>query len=524
MSRYLSLVQSDKYSVFTIWQYLYSSIKTKRYMYIYVLVYFVMFLLFKCSVILAVLFEMFTLLYMINDSVNIYTQAKYTHRYIRLMIVSICVYAVLLILVVRYYTIVSIFLVSTVVYMVGYISITLALIMLSPIEYMIGLSYIYRAKKKMQKLSYVKVIGITGSYAKTSVKNILYRMLSTRYRVVMSPLNYNTPFGITKTILDYVDDSVDILILEMGIDRVGDMHKLLSLVTPHYAILTNIGRQHMKSMGSIENICKEKYALIDSVSSMGGVTITNNYNSIICRYLHKCNHTLLKSSKIYKCGRYCKSISFTLSNYVYDGSSYYSYSAFKGDTTGSSFDLSIDGRVVCSMSTHLVGEYNVVNILLAIAMSVKLGVGIKDIVTSLDGLYSIDSRMQISVKASGGVVINKGYNSNIDSCKDTLKVLRLYNGKKIIVITPGLIECGEHMYEYNYTFGKYLSDVVSLVYIVGSINKNAITDGLINNGFDKANICYLSTRDEWVDIVNNISQDEVILFENDVVEKYRGVV
>ena len=122
--------------------------------------------------------------------------------------------------------------------------ITLANLLNNPIEKLINYSYIVRAKQKLKQYPNLIVIGITGSFGKTSTKNYLCEMLKQKYNVLITPNSYNTPMGITKTILENLNSSYDIFIVEMGADHNNDIKKLCKIIAPHISIITSVGSQH----------------------------------------------------------------------------------------------------------------------------------------------------------------------------------------------------------------------------------------------------------------------------------------
>ena len=140
-----------------------------------------------------------------------------------------------------------------------------------------GLEYLYfynKAKRKLKSYNNLTVIGITGSYGKTSSKNILNEILSSKYITRPTPKNYNTPYGLMMTINNYLDKFDEVLIAEMGAYTTGRIKNLCDFVHPKYGILTIIGEAHLETFGTRENICKTKFELIESLPE-DGVAILN---------------------------------------------------------------------------------------------------------------------------------------------------------------------------------------------------------------------------------------------------------
>ena len=139
---------------------------------------------------------------------------------------------------------------------------------------------IKKAMAKMRTLKKIKVIGITGSYGKTSTKEFLDVILSEKYRVIKTTGNNNTNIGVAKTVLNKVNDNYDYFICEMGAYKIGEIEEICGIVKPEIGILTGINEQHLDLFGSIENTVKAKFELIEALSKKG-VAILNRDNKYI---------------------------------------------------------------------------------------------------------------------------------------------------------------------------------------------------------------------------------------------------
>ena len=146
-----------------------------------------------------------------------------------------------------------------------------------PVELLIKQYYISKAIRKLKKKKIIK-IGITGSFGKTSTKNILKEILEKKYKVCASPKNYNTEMGLSKTILEYLDDH-NILIAEMGARHKGDIKILAKMVEPDYGIITTIGPQHLETFKSLETIEDTKFELAENLKQDGVMIFNGDSNS-----------------------------------------------------------------------------------------------------------------------------------------------------------------------------------------------------------------------------------------------------
>jgi len=197
---------------------------------------------------------------------------RYTARIIRLFVVSVVLcwglsFAVLWFAAVWCLPLLSVILPGIVL---------LGCLIVWPVELLIRQIYITRATKKLFSPQYASLIriGITGSYGKTTCKNILAAMLSQKYKVVASPASFNTPMGWSKTVLEALKPEHEVFIMEMGARRKGDIKTMVKLFRPHHGLLTGVGSAHLETFKTVENIRKEKYELINAITD--GVKITND--------------------------------------------------------------------------------------------------------------------------------------------------------------------------------------------------------------------------------------------------------
>jgi len=138
-----------------------------------------------------------------------------------------------------------------------------------PFESMIKMIFIQKAKNVLANQSRLIKIGITGSYGKTSSKNILNEILSEKYYVLSTPASFNTPMGLTITIREQLKSIHQVFIAEMGADKVGEIDFLSKFIRPQYAIITSVGPQHLNTFKTLENIIHEKTRLNEHMHFSG---------------------------------------------------------------------------------------------------------------------------------------------------------------------------------------------------------------------------------------------------------------
>lgn len=368
-----------------------------------------------------------------------------------------------------------------------------------PIEKIISNSYIKKAKKKLKSIHNIKVVGITGSYAKTTVKNILATILSEKFKVCSTPSSFNTPLGLSKTILSKLTDEHQIFIAEMGAKQRWDIKELCEMVCPEIGIITGITNQHLLTFGSEENIVLTKSELAEYVSQNGGelfINIDDKKAEDISLQYKSSNKISLKN----------ENSNIKIIN-------------IKTTKNGSTFEISKDGKTQ-KCKTILLGEHNVSNIFLAVNVADYLGLSLREISEGISKIKSISHRLEIVESKTDYTIIDNAYNSSVAGTKASLEVLSKFDGNKI-VITPGLVELGNEQFNSNFEFGINMARVCDYVIIDSSINYDAISSGLIFGGFDESKIIQAISLTQAVETLSKIAKKgDVVLFENDLPDNY----
>lgn len=371
-------------------------------------------------------------------------------------------------------------------------------LLLTPIETLARKTYLVKASNKLEKMPDLIKIGITGSYGKTSTKHILNVMLSKKYSVCMTPHSFNTPMGLTKVVLKYLQKKHQILIAEMGARNVGDIKYLCKLINPKHAIITSVGSQHMSTFKSKENIAKTKYELVEHISD--GFVVFNGNSKGSKSLFDKCDKNKFLSGVNIKNG-FCD------------------ISEVKLDKNGTEFKLTINSEsVMCK--TSMVGKYILENIATSATLAYKLGVSLKQIQESIEELKPTPHRMEIS-QNNGLTIIDNSYNSSQESSVAALDILKLFEEGRKIIVTPGLVEMGYMEEGVNILFGEQIADVCDIAIIVNKSNKQAIKEGLENKKFNQENIYCVDTLNEVKVLLPTITQkNDVVLFQNDLPDNY----
>lgn len=366
-----------------------------------------------------------------------------------------------------------------------------------PIEASIQKGFINKAKAILRADKDLTIVGITGSYGKTSSKNILTNVLKQRFRTLMTPASFNTPMGITITIREHLKAIHQIFVCEMGADKVGDIKFLSDFVKPKIGIVTSIGPQHLATFKSIDNIIKEKMCLIESLPS-DGLGIINVDNDYIREYKIKNN---------------CKIVTYG----IYHEADYRA-TDIEYSPKGSKFNIVYKGNKY-PFETKLLGEHNIMNILASVACAHYLGVELEELSKSVKVLNYVEHRLEVK-KINGYTFVDNAFNSNPSGALMSLKVMEMMPNKRYIV-TPGLIDLGAKQYEMNKEFGKQMINRVDNVILVGPTQTEPIYEGLKESGFNMENVKVVKTVKEAFGIVySQASREDTILLENDLPDAF----
>lgn len=371
-----------------------------------------------------------------------------------------------------------------------------------PYERGVYYHFLHQAKSKLKSMPDLKVIGVTGSYGKTSSKNILADILNVKYNTLPTPRSLNTPNGLMITINNHMDKFTEIFIAEMGAYVRGEIKGLCDFVKPKYGILTRIGTAHLESFGSEENIQKGKFELIESLPS-DGIGVLNGDDE------KQVNYELKNDVKILWIGIDNKEVDVRASD-------------IKCNNKGTTFKVIFKGdKKKYDFQTKLLGKHNVYNILAGLALGREFGISISELQQAVKGVNATEHRLELK-KLNGFFMIDDAYNSNPVGAKNAVEVLGMMPGKKVVV-TPGMIELGAKEDEYNKEFGRQIASVADYTVLIGENHTRPIYEGLIDNGFDKDKIIvYNDVREAYKYIATLTGKKEEVyaLFENDLPDTY----
>lgn len=424
----------------------------------------------------------------------------YTNRVKRMLVTTFLIYlaAVLLSLLTGEYRIRVCVAVLLVLFILQPFLILLVNLLNRPVEQAIDRHYINDAARILREMPNLTIIGVTGSYGKTSVKYFLSKLLSVQYNVLHTPGNYNTTLGVVRTIREQMKPFHEIFVCEMGAREVGDIKEICDLVHPGHGIITSIGPQHLQSFHTIENIISTKFELADAVPADGKVFL--NYDNEYIR-THKIDKNVVSYGT------------------VGDDISYKAYD-ITVSPSGSSFKVRDEKGDEYEFHTRLVGTHNVQNIAGAIAVAHTLGIPMEKLRYPVKQLESVPHRLQL-IKQGSRIILDDSYNSNKSGFKAALDTLAMFKELRILM-TPGMVELGEKQYEENKEVGVYAADKCDYAVLVGKEQTKPIQDGLKEAGFADSRMIVVDTLQEAFQMVIAIPDEKqkVVLIENDLPDNY----
>lgn len=334
------------------------------------------------------------------------------------------------------------------------------------VEYLMFIKYKNIAKKRLQKIS-PKIVVITASYGKTSIKNFLYQLLQSK-KAYKTPRSVNTLKGIVLDINTSLPENTQIYIAEAGAREKGDIKEIVEFLENEYAISGKVGAQHIEYFKTLDNIKKTKLEVFLSKNLKKGFSYELVYNDKV---------EVIKDK--------IKNI--------------------KASLDGVEWTLEIKNKDY-RFFAPILGEFNAINISLAIFMAITLGETIEDIQKRVSKLEPIPHRLQ-KIEVGGKIIIDDSFNGNLEGMISSYELIKEYPGRKII-ITPGIVETTE---DQNIKLAKKIDEIFDIVIITGKINKKILGENII-----KAEKIFLNNKTKLEKILSDITTSgDLILFSND---------
>ena len=341
--------------------------------------------------------------------------------------------------------------------------------------------------KYKRSLMNIPVVAITGSVGKTSTKDMVASVIGTRYSVYKTLGNYNNHIGVPLTILGYSDEEV--LVVEMGMNHLGEISVLSNIAQPTICVITNVGTAHIGNLGSRENILKAKLEILEG---MKGKDVVINYDN----------------DMLY--GAYDKlKDDYLVSRISIDNDSEYKAFNIKAGVFESQFD--IDG-VSSDICVNVGGRVFVYNALVAYAVGCILHIDDKDIKKGIKNFKLSSHRLEKKISHSGITIIDDTYNANFDSMKSSIELLGGVKDRRRIAVLGDMLELGEYSSELHRNLGDIvIHSHIDVLITVGSESLE-IDKRVIELGMNKDRVIHFDKEDESYSFLKSyLNKNDVVL-------------
>ena len=340
------------------------------------------------------------------------------------------------------------------------------------IEKYLFMVYKKQAKSKLASMKDLEVIAITGSYGKTSIKNFVAQILSKKYKVYATPRSVNTLGGIMGDINNSLPEDTEVYVCEAGAREPGDIYEIATFVEPQTIVVGKIGEAHIEYFKTVENIIKTKLELMQSP-----------------RLKRAFIHTSVTDEpheKVTFFGDELSDINATLD--------------------GTDFTITIDGEKL-QLHTNVLGSFQTMNIAVAVRIAKSFGLSNDEILNAVKELEPVEHRLEL-IKANGKLILDDGYNGNIDGMLEGIRLCSLHEGGKKVIVTPGLVESRD---ELNIRLIEAINDVFDIVIVTGSLNAELFKKNLKV----KQKVMLADKSSLTAVLANQTKSGDIILFAND---------
>ena len=339
------------------------------------------------------------------------------------------------------------------------------------IEKFLFLTYKKEAKKKLKEMDKLQIVAITGSYGKTSIKNFVAQVLATKFNVYATPRSVNTLGGIMADVNNALPKETEIYVCEAGARERGDIYDITSFVEPQTVVVGKVGEAHIEYFKSLANIIATKLEIMQSPR-------------LEKAFIHT-SVTDEPHDKVTFFGNDISEVNATLD--------------------GIDFNLDLNGEIL-HLHTDILGEFQTMNIAVSARIAASFGMTNDEITKAVSKLEPVEHRLQL-IKAGGKIILDDGYNGNIDGMLEGVRLCSLHEGNKVI-ITPGLVESTD---ELNLKLIHAINEVFDMVIVTGSLNAE-----LFHKNLTVKNVVMLPKKDTLTSLLGSQTKaGDIILFAND---------
>ena len=346
-----------------------------------------------------------------------------------------------------------------------------------------------RARQKRASMSNLLVIGVAGSYGKSSTKEILSHILSKRFTTAKTKRNENSEVGIAKTILRDVTGEHEVFVCEMGAYNKGGIRLLASIALPRFGVISGINEQHMATFGSQENIVQGKYELIESLPQ-NGVSIFNGFNPYCERMYQATKGTKRKTGK--GGDIWAENVEMQKQEI--------SFIAVDREGERANVNVQVRGPLL-------------ENILLAMLAAKEVGMNLRE---SAEALRGFTGGLDVRKGVNGADIINSSYSANPTGAISDMDYLSLWKGKKVIVM-PSLIELGSSSKEVHKRIGSKIAKTADFAIITTKDRFKEIKEGAVGAGMREEDIIVEEKSQKISDMLKElVGEGDAVLLEGRV--------
>ncbi|MCU0476907.1 MAG: UDP-N-acetylmuramoyl-tripeptide--D-alanyl-D-alanine ligase, partial [Anaerolineae bacterium] len=379
-----------------------------------------------------------------------------------------------------------------------------------PVEEATRRYYVGKARATIKRIN-PKVVGITGSYGKTTTKNFVADLLGGQFRTYPTPKSFNTMLGVSRAInADLTDNyALDYFVVEMGAYFPGEIRRICGLTPPHIGIVTEVGPMHLERFKTLERTMTAKYELIAALPA-DGVGIFNWDNDYVRRMMQKGHpQTRIGVSKTADPAHPPAEVRLIATDIgeTLDGLTFTLHDAQTGE--------------VQRFEVPVAGEHNVTNLMCAVAVGLHAGMTLKALAARAKLVKPSEARLVTQRTAQGITVINDAYSANPIGARSALRALALHSGGRRVVVTPGMVELGDLMEPENRSLGEFMAGQVSDVILVGVERTRPIAEGLRAAGFPAERVLAVERLSEaiaWTQA--HLAAGDTVLYLNDLPDTY----
>jgi len=332
-------------------------------------------------------------------------------------------------------------------------------------------SFKKEAKSKLQSMEKLQIVAITGSYGKTSIKNFVTEILSKKYKVYATPRSVNTLGGIIRDINESLPKESEVYICEAGAREVGDIYEITTFLEPQNVVVGKVGLAHIEYFKTLQNIISTKLEIMKSPRlerAFIHISVTDEPHDKVTFF-----------------GDEIQNIDAKLD--------------------GTDFEMKLDDEIL-SLHTDVLGSFQTMNIAVAVRIAKTFGMSNDEIIKAVRGLKPVEHRLQM-IKAGGKLILDDGYNGNIDGMLEGIRLCSLHEGRKVIV-TPGLVESSD---ELNLKLIEAINSVFEIVIVTGTLNAELFSKNLhVKNKI----LLHDKTKIESL-LASQTRAGDIILFAND---------